>query len=70
MLGHKGAGYIESHGYKAVKTFNPYWDKQGKTFEDQTDIESRCRTRPGLCDKNVPYGSKVVVHGNKKFICS
>lgn len=25
---------IESHGYKAVKAFNPYWDKQGKTFED------------------------------------
>ena len=25
---------LESHGYKAVKAFNPYWDKQGKTFED------------------------------------
>jgi catechol 2,3-dioxygenase-like lactoylglutathione lyase family enzyme len=25
---------LESRGYKAVKPFNPYWDKQGKTFED------------------------------------
>ena len=25
---------IESCGYKAVKAFNPYWEKQGKTFED------------------------------------
>ncbi|MGH7872207.1 MAG: VOC family protein [Candidatus Binatia bacterium] len=25
---------MESHGYQAVKAFNPYWDKQGKTFED------------------------------------
>lgn len=25
---------LESHGYHAVKSFNPYWDKQGKTFED------------------------------------
>jgi hypothetical protein len=25
---------LESRGYKAVKAFNPYWDKQGKTFED------------------------------------
>jgi len=25
---------LESHGYKPVKAFNPYWDKQGKTFED------------------------------------
>jgi hypothetical protein len=25
---------LESSGYKAVKAFNPYWDKQGKTFED------------------------------------
>ena len=25
---------LESLGYKAVNPFNPYWDKQGKTFED------------------------------------
>jgi len=25
---------VESRGYKAVKAFNPYWDKQGETFED------------------------------------
>jgi catechol 2,3-dioxygenase-like lactoylglutathione lyase family enzyme len=25
---------LENCGYKAVKAFNPYWDKQGKTFED------------------------------------
>jgi catechol 2,3-dioxygenase-like lactoylglutathione lyase family enzyme len=25
---------LEGRGYKAVKAFNPYWDKQGKTFED------------------------------------
>ncbi|MBO0799513.1 MAG: VOC family protein [Blastocatellia bacterium] len=25
---------LESHGYKSVKAFNPYWDKKGKTFED------------------------------------
>jgi catechol 2,3-dioxygenase-like lactoylglutathione lyase family enzyme len=22
------------HGYKPVKSYNPYWDVQGKTFED------------------------------------
>src|SRR5262245_31466270 len=25
---------MEGCGYRAVKAFNPYWDKQGKTFED------------------------------------
>jgi catechol 2,3-dioxygenase-like lactoylglutathione lyase family enzyme len=25
---------IEKAGYKPVKAFNPYWDKEGKTFED------------------------------------
>jgi hypothetical protein len=25
---------LENHGYNAVKAFNPYWDKKGKTFED------------------------------------
>jgi catechol 2,3-dioxygenase-like lactoylglutathione lyase family enzyme len=25
---------LESLGYKPVKAFNPYWDKNGKTFED------------------------------------
>ncbi len=30
----KAVQRLESQGYKAVKAFNPYWDKQGKTFED------------------------------------
>ncbi len=25
---------MECQGYKAIKAFNPYWDRQGKTFED------------------------------------
>jgi predicted xylose isomerase-like sugar epimerase len=25
---------LETRGYKAVKAFNPFWDEQGKTFED------------------------------------
>jgi hypothetical protein len=25
---------LEKTGYKSVKSFNPYWDKKGKTFED------------------------------------
>ena len=25
---------LEKAGYKSVKSFNPYWDKKGKTFED------------------------------------
>jgi catechol 2,3-dioxygenase-like lactoylglutathione lyase family enzyme len=25
---------LEAQGYRAVKAFNPYWDRQGKTFED------------------------------------
>jgi catechol 2,3-dioxygenase-like lactoylglutathione lyase family enzyme len=25
---------LEGQGHKAVKSFNPYWDRQGKTFED------------------------------------
>lgn len=25
---------LEQAGYQSVKAFNPYWDKQGKTFED------------------------------------
>jgi catechol 2,3-dioxygenase-like lactoylglutathione lyase family enzyme len=25
---------LESRGYKPVRSFNPYWEKQGKTFED------------------------------------
>ena len=25
---------LETRGYKAVDAFNPYWDNQGKTFED------------------------------------
>lgn len=25
---------LDHRGYKTVKAFNPYWDKNGKTFED------------------------------------
>jgi catechol 2,3-dioxygenase-like lactoylglutathione lyase family enzyme len=25
---------LEGYGYEPVKSFNPYWDKAGKTFED------------------------------------
>ena len=25
---------LEENGYKPVKSFNPYWDKKGRTFED------------------------------------
>ncbi len=25
---------MQQHGYAPVPSFNPYWDKQGKTFED------------------------------------
>ena len=25
---------LEGCGYKALKSFNPYWDRKGKTFED------------------------------------
>lgn len=25
---------LEEHGYKPIKSFNPYWDQSGKTFED------------------------------------
>jgi catechol 2,3-dioxygenase-like lactoylglutathione lyase family enzyme len=25
---------LEARGYKAVRAFNPYWDRKGKTFED------------------------------------
>lgn len=25
---------MKSAGYEAVESFNPYWDKQGRTFED------------------------------------
>ena len=25
---------MERHGYRPVKSFNPYWDRNGKTFED------------------------------------
>jgi len=30
----KAIDRLESRGYKAVAAFNPYWDKQGRTFED------------------------------------
>jgi catechol 2,3-dioxygenase-like lactoylglutathione lyase family enzyme len=29
-----GVTRLEHQGYHAVKSFNPYWDKHGKTFED------------------------------------
>jgi catechol 2,3-dioxygenase-like lactoylglutathione lyase family enzyme len=25
---------MERHGHRPVKSFNPYWDRNGKTFED------------------------------------
>jgi catechol 2,3-dioxygenase-like lactoylglutathione lyase family enzyme len=25
---------MKRHGHRPVKSFNPYWDKKGKTFED------------------------------------
>jgi len=25
---------LERHGYKSVPAFNPYWDRQGRTFAD------------------------------------
>jgi catechol 2,3-dioxygenase-like lactoylglutathione lyase family enzyme len=25
---------LEDQGYKSIKSFNPYWDQHGKTFED------------------------------------
>lgn len=25
---------LESRGYRSLKAFNPYWDRQGRTFED------------------------------------
>ena len=25
---------LEEYGYKPIKSFNPYWDQSGKTFED------------------------------------
>jgi catechol 2,3-dioxygenase-like lactoylglutathione lyase family enzyme len=25
---------MRQHGYEPVKSYNPYWDKDGKTFED------------------------------------
>ena len=27
-------GQIENHGVPPVKSFNPYWDQNGKTYED------------------------------------
>ena len=27
-------GRLENAGYKSVTSFNPYWDRNGKTFED------------------------------------
>ena len=30
----KAVARLEKAGYKSVKSFNPFWDAQGKTFED------------------------------------
>jgi catechol 2,3-dioxygenase-like lactoylglutathione lyase family enzyme len=30
----RAVAWMEVNGYPAVKSFNPYWDRQGKTFED------------------------------------
>ena len=30
----RAVGRMEATGHHAVTSFNPYWDKQGKTFED------------------------------------
>jgi catechol 2,3-dioxygenase-like lactoylglutathione lyase family enzyme len=30
----RGIGRLQNTGYTAVKSFNPYWDRAGKTFED------------------------------------
>jgi catechol 2,3-dioxygenase-like lactoylglutathione lyase family enzyme len=30
----KAVARMQEHGYEPVKSFNPYWDKRGKTFED------------------------------------
>jgi catechol 2,3-dioxygenase-like lactoylglutathione lyase family enzyme len=30
----RGVDQMERHGHQPVKSFNPYWDKKGKTFED------------------------------------
>lgn len=30
----RAVGRLESAGYRAVKSFNPYWDRNGRTFED------------------------------------
>ena len=29
-----GVDRLRTHGYEAVPSFNPYWDRHGKTFED------------------------------------
>lgn len=31
---HAALAHLESCGYRAVSSFNPYWDKKGRTFED------------------------------------
>jgi hypothetical protein len=30
----KAIARLERAGYKAVQSFNPHWDRQGKTFDD------------------------------------
>ncbi len=32
---HKRCAAMTQAGFKAVESFNPYWDKAGKTFEDK-----------------------------------
>ena len=30
----RAVGRMKQHGYSSVRSFNPFWDKQGVTFED------------------------------------
>lgn len=30
----QAVGRMEQHGFSPIRSFNPYWDKSGKTFED------------------------------------
>ena len=30
----RAVDHMERHGHRPVKSFNPYWDRNGKTFED------------------------------------
>jgi hypothetical protein len=34
---------MRRHGYEPVKSYNPYWDKKGKTFEPAVSFASSIR---------------------------